>query len=66
MALVDMVAEVFASGGVLERADAHFQPREGQTQMARAVARTIEEVGGVFHAFSGNNSFGLAVEVLPR
>lgn len=40
MALVDMVAEVFAAGGVLERADTHFQPREGQTQMACAVART--------------------------
>lgn len=47
MALVDMVAEVFACGGVLERADAHFQPREGQTQMACAVARTIEAGGAL-------------------
>lgn len=47
MALVDMVAEVFAAGGVLERADAHFQPREGQTQMACAVARTIEAGGAL-------------------
>ncbi|RQO81837.1 ATP-dependent DNA helicase [Acidovorax sp. FJL06] len=47
MALVDMVTEVFASGGVLERADTHFQPREGQTQMAVAVARTIEEGGAL-------------------
>jgi zinc protease len=30
-----------------------------------AVAQFIEEVGGSFHAFSGNNSLGLAVEVLP-
>lgn len=30
-----------------------------------AIAQFIEEVGGSFHAFSGNNSLGLAVEVLP-
>ena len=30
-----------------------------------AVAQFIEEVGGSFQAFSGNNSLGLAVEVLP-
>lgn len=47
MALVDMVSEVFASGGVLQRADTHFQPREGQTQMACAVARTIEAGGAL-------------------
>jgi zinc protease len=29
------------------------------------VAKFIEEVGGSFYPFSGNNSFGLAVEVLP-
>lgn len=29
------------------------------------VAQTIEEVGGSFSDFSGNNSFGLALEVLP-
>jgi zinc protease len=28
------------------------------------VAGRIEEVGGVFHSFAGNNSFGLALEVL--
>jgi zinc protease len=32
---------------------------------AEEVARTIEAVGGSFHEFSGNNSFGLAAEVLP-
>ena len=32
---------------------------------AEEVARAIEEVGGSFHEFSGNNSFGLAAEVLP-
>lgn len=32
---------------------------------AAEVAGRIEEVGGVFHSFAGNNSFGLALEVLP-
>ena len=38
MALVESVQEVFAPGGMLARADARFVPREGQTQMAMAVA----------------------------
>jgi zinc protease len=32
---------------------------------AEEVARLIESIGGSFHEFSGNNSFGLAAEVLP-
>src|SRR5262249_44072265 len=32
---------------------------------AAAVAQSIEEVGGSFYPFSGNNSLGFAVEVLP-
>jgi zinc protease len=32
---------------------------------AAEVAAFIEEVGGSFYPFSGNNSFGLAAEVLP-
>ena len=32
---------------------------------AEEVARAIEEVGGSFSDYSGNNSFGLVVEVLP-
>lgn len=32
---------------------------------AEDVARAIEAVGGSFHEFSGNNSFGLTAEVLP-
>jgi zinc protease len=32
---------------------------------AEEVARAIEEAGGIFEEFSGNNSFGLVVEVLP-
>ncbi|PJI97381.1 ATP-dependent DNA helicase DinG [Acidovorax sp. 69] len=52
MGLIEMVPEVFAPGGVLARADTHFQPREGQTQMAMAVARTIE-AGGVLVVEAG-------------
>ena len=32
---------------------------------AEEVARAIEAVGGSFHEFCGNNSFGLTAEVLP-
>jgi zinc protease len=32
---------------------------------AAAVARLIEDVGGAFQPFAGNNSLGLAAEVLP-
>ncbi|HET7535763.1 MAG TPA: insulinase family protein, partial [Candidatus Didemnitutus sp.] len=32
---------------------------------AEEVARAIEQVGGTFGDFSGNNSFGLSAEVLP-
>ena len=35
------------------------------TRSAAAVANFIEEVGGSFYPFSGNNSLGLAAEVLP-
>ncbi len=47
MAWADMVPEVFAADGVLARADPHFQPREGQTRMAVAVARTMEQGGSL-------------------
>ncbi len=45
MPLAEAVQEVFAPGGLLARADAQFRPREGQTLMAAAVARTMEEGG---------------------
>ncbi len=38
--------------------------KDTRRQDAAAVARAIEEVGGVLQPFSGNNSLGLAVEVL--
>jgi ATP-dependent DNA helicase DinG len=52
MDLQSAVREAFAPGGVLSAAAEQFQPREGQTQMARAVARTIEE-GGVLVVEAG-------------
>ncbi|MFH1498285.1 MAG: pitrilysin family protein [Verrucomicrobiota bacterium] len=39
--------------------------RDTIRRSAAAVAGSIEEVGGSFYPFSGNNSFGLALEVLP-
>ncbi|MCW5322157.1 ATP-dependent DNA helicase [Verminephrobacter aporrectodeae subsp. tuberculatae] len=45
--LPERVAQVFAPDNVLARVDAHFQPREGQTRMAMAVARTIETGGAL-------------------
>src|SRR5690349_4340363 len=41
------VREAFAPGGVLSRAADHFVPRAGQTDMAVAVARTIESGGAL-------------------
>lgn len=39
--------------------------KDTRQRSSAAVAQFIEEVGGSFHAFSGNNSLGLAAEVLP-
>jgi zinc protease len=39
--------------------------KDTMRRSAEEVARAIEAVGGSFHEFSGNNSFGLAAEVLP-
>lgn len=51
-ALQHLVREAFAPEGVLSRAADQFQPREGQTEMALAVARVIEE-GGVLVVEAG-------------
>jgi ATP-dependent DNA helicase DinG len=45
--LVDLAREAFTPGGVLSRAAEAFRPRHGQTEMALAVARTIEEGGAL-------------------
>lgn len=39
--------------------------KDTRTRSAADVAQFIEEIGGSFHPFSGNNSLGLAAEVLP-
>ncbi len=50
--LQPMVREAFAPGGVLSRAADQFHPRTEQTDMAMAVARTIES-GGVLVVEAG-------------
>ena len=50
--LSSMVRDVFAQGGVLSRAADQFRERSGQTEMALAVARTIDE-GGVLVVEAG-------------
>jgi zinc protease len=39
--------------------------KDTKRRPAAEVARLIEEVGGSFYPFAGNNSFGIAAEVLP-
>lgn len=63
----------FLGGPLQEEADkrgatallATMLTKDTKKRSAAAVSRHIEEVGGVFQSFSGNNSFGLAIEVLP-
>lgn len=63
----------FAGGALFEPADrrgvnalmATLLAKDTTRRTAEEVARAIEEVGGTFHDFSGNNSFGLHAEVLP-
>src|SRR5215212_11581889 len=47
MRLEDPVRDAFASGGVLSRAADQFRPRNAQTEMALAVAQTIENGGAL-------------------
>lgn len=46
-ALVQQVRAAFAEGGVLARAAEHYRPRQGQIDMAEAVARTIADGGAL-------------------
>ncbi|MGH3420910.1 MAG: M16 family metallopeptidase, partial [Streptosporangiaceae bacterium] len=63
----------FAGGPMVEPSDrrgltsllANLLAKDTARRSAEEVARAIEEVGGSFNEFSGNNSFGLAAEVLP-
>lgn len=52
MSLEEAVQDAFTTGGALSRAAEHFSPRAGQTDMALAVARTIEH-GGVLVVEAG-------------
>lgn len=67
------VRVAFAGGPLFEPADkrgltgllATLLTKDTAKRSAEAVAGAIEAVGGSFHEFSGNNSFGLSLEVLP-
>jgi len=52
MSLEEDVREAFAEGGALSHAAEEFREREGQTRMALAVARTVEQ-GGVLVVEAG-------------
>jgi zinc protease len=62
----------FAGGAMFEPAGrrglnallATLLTKDTTKRSAEEVARAIEAVGGSFHEFSGNNSFGLSAEVL--
>ncbi len=45
--LQQQVRAAFEAGGVLSRAEEHFRPRQGQIDMALAVANTIEQGGAL-------------------
>ena len=44
---IGLVQSAFSSEGVLARNTSHFQPREGQTEMALAVAKTLQTGGSL-------------------
>lgn len=52
MSLHDLVREAFAPDSLLARAVEEFSPRQGQTDMAMAIARTIDD-GGVLVVEAG-------------
>ena len=64
MDLRDAVLEAFASGGVLSCTQAGFQPRAGQTEMALAVAKTMQE-GGVLVVEAGTGIGKTFAYVVP-
>lgn len=52
MSLHHLVLEAFAPDGLLSRAVEEFKPRDGQTEMAVAIARTLDD-GGVLVVEAG-------------
>lgn len=66
MSLQDLVCETFAPDGLLSRSVEEFTPRDGQTDMAMAIARTLDE-GGVLVVEAGTGigkTFSYLVPVL--
>ncbi|MFZ4481559.1 MAG: ATP-dependent DNA helicase, partial [Rhodoferax sp.] len=66
MSLEDLVRETFAPGGVLSRSVEEFKSRDGQTDMAGAIARTMDQ-GGVLVVEAGTGigkTFAYLVPVL--
>lgn len=66
MSLEDLVRETFAPGGLLARSVEEFKPRQGQTEMAASIARTIDH-GGVLVVEAGTGigkTFAYLVPVL--
>lgn len=62
--LTAAVDAVFADDGPLARALPHFEPREGQRMMARAVAETLEH-GGVLLAEAGTGTGKTLAYLVP-
>ena len=66
MSLEDRVRETFAPGGLLSRTVQEFKSRDGQTEMAGSIARTIDD-GGVLVVEAGTGigkTFAYLVPVL--
>jgi len=66
MSLESLAREAFAPGGLLSRAVEEFKSRDGQTEMAGSIARTIE-AGGVLVVEAGTGigkTFAYLVPVL--
>ena len=66
MSLEDRVREVFAPAGLLSRTVQEFKSRDGQTEMAGSIARTID-AGGVLVVEAGTGigkTFAYLVPVL--
>jgi zinc protease len=65
---------VFKGGALWEKPDqrgitslaATLLSKDTESNSALEVATKIESVGGTFSEFSGNNTFGLSLEVLPQ
>jgi len=68
------VQALFGGGALYEPSDkrgltqllATMLTKDTQQQSAVEIAETIEHIGGQFNSFSGNNHFGLSVEVLSK